>query len=226
LSGIREDDDGEVTNWGKHGNLDLHSWAFDRFCDLLEYRSEAEEIDLQKASERDTSKSCSSCGQTRDANRVERGLCVCENCEMVANADVNGAENIRQKVTPSLACDGGERSNGWLAQPSTVLFDTETGSFEPQEQVVSETTISQTSGVVPWESPPTGGEDVKGNLLTDGSVSHCVSIKATSYSQYADTSIRPDSFSPLMSGLFHVSMFMGLVRHTDQCRSRLFEDSS
>jgi transposase len=31
LSGIREDDDGEVKHWGKHGNLDLHSWAFDRF---------------------------------------------------------------------------------------------------------------------------------------------------------------------------------------------------
>ncbi|ERH04503.1 MAG: transposase, partial [Halorubrum sp. J07HR59] len=138
----------------------LHSWAFDRFCDLLEYKSEAEGIDFQKASERDTSKSCSSCGQTRDANRVERGLYVCDGCEMVANADVNGAENIRQKVTPSLAADGGDRSNGWLAQPSTFLFDTETGSFEPREQVVSETTISHTSGVVPWESPSSGGEDV------------------------------------------------------------------
>ncbi|ESS12086.1 MAG: transposase, IS605 OrfB family, central region [uncultured archaeon A07HR60] len=137
LSGIREDDDGEVTNWGKHGNLDLHSWAFDRFCDSLEYKSEVEGIEFQKVSERNTSKSCSSCGQKDDANRVERGLYVCDRCGMVANADVTGAENSRQKVTPSLACDGGERSNGWVAQPSTVLFDTETGLFEPQEQVVS-----------------------------------------------------------------------------------------
>jgi len=29
------------------------------------------------------------------------------------------------------------RSNGWLAQPSTFLFDKETGAFAPQEQVTS-----------------------------------------------------------------------------------------
>jgi len=29
------------------------------------------------------------------------------------------------------------RSNGWLAQPSTYLFDKETGAFAPQEQVTS-----------------------------------------------------------------------------------------
>ena len=72
----------------------------------------------------------------RDSNRVERGLYVCDECELVTNGDVNGAENIRQQVSPSLACDGGDRSNGWLAQPSTFLFDKETGAFAPQEQVV------------------------------------------------------------------------------------------
>jgi putative transposase len=138
LSGIREDNEnGEAKNWGKHGNLDLHSWAFDRFSDLLEYKAEMEGITVENVSERDTSKSCSCCGRKRDANRVERGLYVCDECDMVANADVNGAENIRQKVSPSPATDGGDRSNGWLAQPSTFLFDKETGAFAPQEQVTS-----------------------------------------------------------------------------------------
>ncbi|SEJ16695.1 putative transposase [Halohasta litchfieldiae] len=95
------------------------------------------DITVKQVSERDTSKSCSCCGRTRDANRVERGLYVCNECDTVANADVNGAENIRQKVSPSLACDGRDRSNGWLAQPSTFLFDKETGAFAPQEQVTS-----------------------------------------------------------------------------------------
>jgi len=69
-----------------------------------------------------------------------------------ANADVNGAENIRQKVLPSLATDGGDRDNGWLAQPgftcSTVVrvfSPTRTGR-EPR------TVISQLSGAVPWDS--------------------------------------------------------------------------
>jgi len=138
LSGIREDEEnGESKNWGKHGNLDLHSWAFDRFTDLLEYKTEMEGITVEQVSERDTSKSCSCCGRKCDANRVERGLYVCDSCDTVANADVNGAENIRQKVTPSPVTDGGDRSNGWLAQPSTYLFDKETGAFAPQEQATS-----------------------------------------------------------------------------------------
>ncbi|ADD07511.1 IS1341-type transposase ISNma11 (plasmid) [Natrialba magadii ATCC 43099] len=138
LSGIREDEEnGEAKNWGTHGNLDLHSWAFDRFTDLLEYKAEMEGISIEEVSEQDTSKSCSCCGRKRDANRVERGLYVCDQCGMTANADVNGAENIRQKVSPSPATDGGDRSNGWLAQPSTFLFDKETGVFAPQEQVTS-----------------------------------------------------------------------------------------
>ena len=138
LSEIREEDDSdESKNWGKHGNLDLHSWAFDRFTDLLEYKAEMEGITVEEVSEEDTSKSCSCCGRKRVSNRVERGLYVCDDCGTVANADVNGAENIRQKVSPSPAMDGGDRSNGWLAQPSTFLFDKETGAFAPQEQVTS-----------------------------------------------------------------------------------------
>ena len=135
LSGVREDDktDG-VKDWGSHGNLDLHSWAFDRFTDLLAYKAAEQGITVEEVSERDTSKSCSCCGRERDANRVERGLYVCDECDAVANADVNGAENIRQKVSPSPSQD---RSNGWLAQPSTFLFDKETGAFAPQEQVTS-----------------------------------------------------------------------------------------
>ncbi|MFP8953357.1 RNA-guided endonuclease InsQ/TnpB family protein [Natrialbaceae archaeon A-arb3/5] len=138
LSGIREDaENGDSKDWGTHGNLDLHSWAFDRFTDLLEYKAEMEGVTVEHVSERDTSKSCSCCGRERNANRVERGLYVCDDCGAVMNADVNGAENIRQQVSPSLACDGGDRSNGWLAQPSTFLFDKETGAFAPQEQITS-----------------------------------------------------------------------------------------
>ncbi|WP_372479561.1 RNA-guided endonuclease InsQ/TnpB family protein [Halomicrobium sp. HM KBTZ05] len=136
LSGIREDEEtDESKNWGKHGNLDLHSWAFDRFTSMLAYKAEMDGITVKQVSERDTSKSCSCCGRKRKANRVERGLYVCDECETVANADVNGAENIRQKVSPNP--HGEDRSNGWLAQPSTFLFDKETGAFAPQEQITS-----------------------------------------------------------------------------------------
>jgi putative transposase len=135
LEGIRKDGNSNSRNWGKHGNLDLHGWAFDRFTSILDYKAEAEGIDVTVESERDTSKTCSACG-TKDGNqRVEHGLYVCEECDTVANADVNGAENIRRKVTPSPS-DTEDRSNGWLAQPSVRLFDRSEGSFAPREQVV------------------------------------------------------------------------------------------
>ena len=130
LSGIREG-----TNWSDHGNLDLHGWAFDRFIEMLEYKAYERGISVERVDERDTSKSCASCGTTDDGQRVERGLYVCEACGLVANADVNGAENIRQKVLPNLACDEGDRDNGWMAQPAVRLFDKSTGRVAPQEQV-------------------------------------------------------------------------------------------
>jgi len=43
-----------------------------------------------------------------------------------------------KKVLPSLACDGGDRDNGWMAQPAVRLFDKSTGRVAPQEQVTRE----------------------------------------------------------------------------------------
>jgi hypothetical protein len=112
---------------------DLYRWAFDCFASILDYEAEAEETDVTVGSERGISKTCSACG-TKDGNqRVERGLYVCEECDTVANAEVNGAENIRRKVTLSPSPD---RSNSWLAQPSVRLFDCSEGRFVPREQVV------------------------------------------------------------------------------------------
>ncbi len=67
-----------------------------------------------------------------DANRIERGLYVCENCELVANSDLNAAKNMRATVTPSPSRD---RCNGCLAPPAVRLFDKSTGQVAPQEQV-------------------------------------------------------------------------------------------
>ena len=137
LGGIRDGEDGKAKNWGRHGNHDLHGWAFDRFTKMLEYKAEAEGIDVKRVDERGTSQTCSVCG-TEDSNqRVERGLYDCA-CGVVAKADVNGAENIRQQVPPSLAPDGGDRSTGWLAQPAVYLFDKTTGCLAPRKQVVGE----------------------------------------------------------------------------------------
>jgi putative transposase len=132
-----DDESGEPRNWGDHGSVDSHRWAFSRFTTLLNDKTEAEGIDVELPPERDTSKLCSACGHTDDNQRVERVRYVCETCDTVANADVNGAENTRQKVLPSLATGDGDRDTGWLAQPAVRLFGRSEGVFAPRKQVVN-----------------------------------------------------------------------------------------
>ncbi|XVH33076.1 RNA-guided endonuclease InsQ/TnpB family protein (plasmid) [Haloferacaceae archaeon DSL9] len=140
LAGVREDENGDSKNWGKHGNLDLHGWAFDRFTNILTYKAKVEGIEVVEVSERNTSKTCCVCGREDDSQRVERGLYVCEPCDAAFNADVNGVENIRLDIndesnSESASSLDGDRSTGWLAQPSVYLHDLSHG-FSPREQVV------------------------------------------------------------------------------------------
>ncbi len=128
-------EDVRESDWGKTGNKKPHSWAFDRIYQYLKYKGEMRGVEVLKENEWNTSKTYSHCGDDTKSNRVERGLYVCSSCELVANADCNGAETMRQKITPSP--HGENRSNGCVAQPSTHLFDRESGTFHTRERVVS-----------------------------------------------------------------------------------------
>jgi len=136
LTGIRENENCESRDWGRSGNKKLHGWEFDRFTTLLEYKAEEHGILVDRVSEQDTSKTCSCCGRKRDANRVERGLYVCESCGTTMNADVNGAVNIRRKITQNPPT--GDMSNGRLARPAVRLFNQTSGSFHLREQASCE----------------------------------------------------------------------------------------
>ena len=126
---IRSDED-----WGRHGNKRLHDWAFETMLSHIEYKAEERGIEVERVDEYElaTSITCCECGMKADSNRIERGLYVCDDCELVANSDLNAAENTRATVTPNPEVD---RSNGCLAQPSVRLFDKSTGRVAPQEQV-------------------------------------------------------------------------------------------
>jgi len=157
LENVRDSD------WGKTGNKKLHTWAFDRIYQYLEYNGEIRGVEVLKENEWNTSKTCSQCGDDTKANRVKRGLYVCQSCELVANADCNGAENMRQKITPS--SHGEDRSNGCVAQPSVHLFDSDSGALAPREQVVSYTSkypICGTGSPIFYT-----GEDVTSQIHSD-----------------------------------------------------------
>ncbi|MGB9900657.1 MAG: zinc ribbon domain-containing protein [Pseudothermotoga sp.] len=51
-------------------------------------------IRVIKVDESYTSQTCSICGTVDKTSRVDRGLYVCKHCDVVMNADVNGACNI------------------------------------------------------------------------------------------------------------------------------------
>jgi putative transposase len=136
LGGIRAEDDGSGRDWGRHGNKMLHGWAFGKLTTMLEYKGEATGIEVVVDSERDTSKTCAVCGHKNGSQRVERGLYHCQQCGRTANADANGAENIRQTLLPNPdAFDRLDRDNGCMAQPATYSFDATEGRFRPQERV-------------------------------------------------------------------------------------------
>ncbi|WP_435079136.1 hypothetical protein [Halococcus sp. AFM35] len=75
------------------------------------------------------------CVHKNGSQRIERGLYHCQQCGRTANADANGAENIRQTLLPNPdAFDRLDRDNGCLAQPSVCSFDATDGRFHPQER--------------------------------------------------------------------------------------------
>ncbi|WP_256419418.1 transposase [Halorubrum laminariae] len=58
---------------------------------------------------------------------------VCESCGATMNADVNGAVNIRRKITQNPPTE--DMGNGRLARPAAYLFNQTSGRFAPSEQV-------------------------------------------------------------------------------------------
>ena len=93
LKHIRDDKD-----FGKRGNQKLHAWPFAEVLRQITYKAEEVGIQVITVSEAYTSKTCHACGVI--GRRVERGLFKCPDCGLVINADVNGAFNILNKVSP------------------------------------------------------------------------------------------------------------------------------
>ncbi|ERG89966.1 MAG: transposase, partial [halophilic archaeon J07HX5] len=69
---------------GKTANKWLHTRAFDRLYQYLNYKGKEHDVEVLKENEWNTSKTCCECGDIADSNRVERGLYVCDSCGLVA----------------------------------------------------------------------------------------------------------------------------------------------
>lgn len=93
---IKHDKFVSANNHGHVGNQRLHSWAFSKFIQQLEYKCNRVGIRFVRVNEAYTSQTCSTCNNIKKSNRKYRGLYKCR-CGNIINADVNGAKNILKK---------------------------------------------------------------------------------------------------------------------------------
>jgi IS605 OrfB family transposase len=76
----------------------LHSWAFADLLAKVTYKASLAGVPLVLVDPRNTSRTCTVCGHCEKANRRTRDRFKCRRCGYEADADANGAENIRRKA--------------------------------------------------------------------------------------------------------------------------------
>jgi len=69
-------------------------WAFNRLCEYVEYKAEAEGLFVDMTNPKNTSKRCAECGFIHDENRPMRDTFECQNCGNRNHADYNAAKNV------------------------------------------------------------------------------------------------------------------------------------
>src|SRR6266566_5490162 len=94
------------------GQRRLHSWSFAQFHSFLSYKAQERGIQVVKVDPRHTSQRCSRCGYQTRNNRRSQSLFHCRSCGYQLNADLNAAQNIRDKYTLPLASLGTSLARG------------------------------------------------------------------------------------------------------------------
>ena len=125
LTGIKKNKDGTGKNWSDKPSQNWQQFPIQQVVAQLDYKLARHCIQLKEQDERGTSKGrCSLCGCTDRSklHRVHRGLFLCQNCNTIQNADVNGVGNqlvryLRLDELPFIS------SSGCLAQPSVYRWD-------------------------------------------------------------------------------------------------------
>jgi len=91
----------------KHKTVDtkrrFHSWSFAQLHRFTTYKAAARGSVVTKVDPRHTSQTCSRCGYQHRYNRRSQSLFLCRQCGYCLNADLNAAQNIREKHIASLA---------------------------------------------------------------------------------------------------------------------------
>jgi IS605 OrfB family transposase len=92
LTGIRE----RVTVRHEH-RYERHSWAFYQLRQFITYKATWAGVSVRLVDSRNTSRTCSACGNCEKANRKSQAEFLCQRCGFTLNADYNAAINISRK---------------------------------------------------------------------------------------------------------------------------------
>ena len=125
LVGIKKEKDGTGKRWNDKSSQNWQQFPVRTVVTQLGYKLARHGIRLVEIDERGTSKGrCSLCGCTdKDKiHRAKRGMFLCENCDTVQHADVNGAGNILVRYLHQIGKPV-EGSSGCLAQPQVWRWD-------------------------------------------------------------------------------------------------------
>lgn len=91
-------------------NTMLSSWSFAQFQQMLEYKCAARGVEVVYVDPRHTSQRCSKCGYTDKGNRKSTQF-HCLHCGYTEHADLNAADNIRDKYLSTLP--GNQQPSVW-----------------------------------------------------------------------------------------------------------------
>ncbi len=86
---------------GRKQRAVLHSWAFSQLRSFIEYKAKRAGVLVILVDPRNTSRTCSRCGQVDKANRPGRELFRCVRCGSTDDADINAALVIRSRALVS-----------------------------------------------------------------------------------------------------------------------------
>ena len=90
LKGIRSRTKVRKSQRAKH-----HNWAFGQLRSFLSYKAQLGGVKVMAVDPRNTSRTCSACGNCEKANRKSQSEFACQSCGHTQNADHNAALNIR-----------------------------------------------------------------------------------------------------------------------------------
>ena len=74
-------------------------WAFGELIKFIEYKAKLSGVQTVKVNPKNTSRTCSKCGDCRKSNRKSQAVFKCRSCNHIVNADLNAARNIAARAS-------------------------------------------------------------------------------------------------------------------------------